>query len=297
MMYSLIVEDRNGLGVRPLCELAQVSRSGDYRVLRAGEPEPDPGEMDPRDQIQQICLEMPGYGYRRVTKALQRLSYPVNHKRVLRLMRQDNLLCLRSIQWLRTTHSAHGLPVYPNLARQIEPEAPNQLWVADITYIRLLREFIYLAVILDAFSRRVLGWALSRHLDTTLSLTALQMALNSRLIQPGLVHHSDQGVQYAAQEYIAVLRDHQITISMGRKGNPYDNAFAESFIKTLKYEEVLLKEYEHLPEAYANIAHFIEEVYNRKRLHSALGYRPPVEFEELFERGERPKTGITFSPC
>lgn len=234
-----------------------------------------------RDAIQKIALKMPAYGYRRVTAELRRQKLVVNHKRVLRLMRQDNLLCLRRRAFVRTTNSDHKLPIYPNLARQLVVSGLNQLWVADITYIRLRHEFVYLAVILDVFSRRVIGWALGRTLEANLAIDALRMALRRGRVKPGLVHHSDQGVQYASQAYTALLISRGIRISMSRKGNPYDNAKAESFMKTLKYEEVYRSEYRDLEDARRQIRHFIEAVYNRKRLHSALGYRSPVEFERL----------------
>jgi putative transposase len=194
-------------------------------------------------------------------------------------MRADNLLCLRQRPFVRTTDAKHHWPLYPNLVPQLELTGVNQLWVADITYVRLRWEFIYLAVVLDAFSRRCIGWQLARHLHVDLTLAALQMALATCRVLPGLVHHSDRGVQYAAQRYTNLLTTHAIQISMSRRGNPYDNAQAESFMKTLKYEEVYLNDYETLAEAGASIGHFLEEVYNRKRLHSALGYRPPAEFE------------------
>ncbi len=180
---------------------------------------------------------------------------------------------------MRTTDSNHNFRVYPNLAKDLVPERPNQLWRADITYIRLRSEFVYLAVILDAFSRRVIGWALSRHIDAALTVAALRIAIERRGVQPGLVHHSDQGVQYACDEYVTLLHDHQIAISMSRKGNPYDNAMAESFMKTLKVEEVYINEYRDFSDAYSNIERFIEIVYNKKRLHSALGYITPEEIE------------------
>jgi transposase InsO family protein len=236
-------------------------------------------ELELRSQIQTIALEMRSYGYRPITAELHRRGVKVNHKRVLRLLREDNLLCLRQRAFVRTTDSRHNLLVYPNLTRNLELSNINQLWVADITYIRLLREFIYLAVLLDAFSRRCIGWAISRHIDTQLTLAALQMALQTRNTQPGLIHHSYQGVQYAATDYVAVLREHKIEISMSRTGNPYDNAKAERFMRTLKYEEIYMNDYETLAEVRASIEHFIEAVYNRKRLHSAIGYRPPAEFE------------------
>jgi transposase InsO family protein len=204
----------------------------------------------------------------------------VNRKRVLRLMREDNLLCLRKRRFVHTTDSDHRLPVYPNLVPELVVSGCDQLWVSDITYIRLLREFIYLAVILDAFSRRCIGWALERSLETELALSALRMALATRAVTAGLVHHSDRGVQYASLDYTALLKERGIRISMSRRGNAYDNAQAESFMKTLKYEEVYLREYETMAEARASISHFLEAVYNRKRLHSALGYIPPAEFEQ-----------------
>ena len=261
-----------------LGEAVGLSRSTIWRQLRAPSTSNEE-ELELRSQIQTIALEMRTYGYRPITAELQRRGLKVNHKRVLRLLREDNLLCLRQRAFVRTTDSRHHLRVYPNLARDLALSNINQLWVADITYIRLLREFIYLAMLLDAFSRRCIGWAISRHIDTQLTLTALQMALRTRSISPGLIHHSDQGVQYAATDYVAVLQEHKIQISMSRSGNPYDNAKAERFMRTLKYEEIYMNDYETLAEVRASIEHFIEAVYNRKRLHSAIGYRPPAEFE------------------
>jgi putative transposase len=215
-----------------------------------------------------------------MTAELRDRGWQVNHKRVRRIMREDNLLCLRKRKFVvATTDSNHRRPVYPNLAGAMTVTGPNQLWVADITYIRLEREFVYLAVVLDAFSRRVIGWALDRTLEDELALGALYMALEQRSPAPGLVHHSDRGIQYASGDYTGLLNQHQITISMSRKGNPYDNAFCESFMKTLKYEEVHRQEYRDLAEARASIGHFLERVYNQKRLHSALGYRAPTKFE------------------
>jgi transposase InsO family protein len=221
-----------------LCAAVNLSRATFYRYRERGEPA-DP-DIELRDQIQRIALEFPAYGYRRITAHLQRADVVVNHKRVLRLMREDNLLCLRHRHFVTTTCSRNGLPVYPNLVPTVTLTGINQLWVADITYVRLPREFVYLAVILDAFSRRCIGWALDRHLDTTLAIAALHHALAERAVVPGLVHHSDRGVQYASHRYIGLLQERGIQISMSRQGNPYDNARAESFIKTLKYEEVYL---------------------------------------------------------
>ncbi len=236
-------------------------------------------DIELRDRIQKIALAKSVYGYRRMTAQLGRLGVVVNHKRVLRIMREDNLLCLRKRHFVATTDSVHGLPVYPNLARGLHVDAINRLWVADITYIRLRGELIYLAVILDAYSRRVIGWELSRRIDTALTVGALKMALCARQVKSGLIHHSDRGVQYASIEYTTRLKEAGITISMSRRSNPYDNAQAESFMKTLKYEEVYLSDYANLTEARRSIAHFLDQVYNRERLHSRLKYVPPEEFE------------------
>lgn len=232
-----------------------------------------------RSAIQNIALEFPAYGYRRVAKELGQRGWRVNHKRVLRLLRADNLLCLRRQAFVHTTDSRHDLPVHPNLARELTVTGIDQLWVSDITYVRLQAEFVYLAVILDAYSRRVVGWALGRTLQAELAIAALQMALDARRPAPGLVHHSDRGVQYASLAYTALLKDQGIRISMSGKGNPYDNAQAESFMKTLKYEEVYRNEYRDFEEAYRLIGYFIGQVYNQRRLHSALNYMPPAKFE------------------
>jgi len=263
--------------VSALCQMMGLSRASFYRSQRA--PAASPVEMEIRDELQRIALESPVYGYRRITAALQQHGFAVNHKRVLRMMREDNLLCVRHRKFVVTTDSRHHLRTYPNLAAGFVPTAINQLWVADITYIRLCVEFVYLAVVLDAFSRRVIGWALGRTLEARLAIAALEMALEARKPPPGLIHHSDRGVQYAAAGYTELLQQRHAQISMSRKGNPYDNAACESFMKTLKYEEVYRNEYRDFPEAYARIGEFLECVYNQKRLHSALGYLPPAEFE------------------
>jgi transposase InsO family protein len=262
-----------------LCALAGVSRAGYYRHWAASAPRQ--AETCVRDAIQRVALAKRFYGYRRVTFELQREGLVVNHKRVLRLMREDNLLCLRKRSFVPvTTDSNHGWRLVSNLARGMKLTAIDQLWVADITYIRLQEEFAFLAVVLDAFSRRVIGWALATHLQASLATAALTMAITARRPQPGsLIHHSDRGVQYACNDYTALLEAHDIQASMSRVGNPYDNAKAESFMKTLKYEQVDGSSYRDLDQARCSIGSFIEEVYNRRRLHSALGYRPPAEFE------------------
>lgn len=261
-----------------MIELTELSRPSFYRRQADDVPRPD-ADMDLRDAIQRIALEMPSYGRPRITAELRRRGWIVNAKRVYRLMREDNLLCVRRRGFVVTTDSEHALPVYPNVARQMVLTDVDQLWVADITYVRLLEEFVFLAVILDAYSRRVIGWELDRTLEAKLTLAALRMALARRTVSPGLVHRSDRGVQCASHEYTDLLKSHGIQISMSRKGNPWDNAACESFLKTLKYEEVYRSEYRDLPEARASIRQFLEQVYNRKRLHSALGYLPPAEFE------------------
>lgn len=267
-----------GLAIRRMLELGRVSRSSFYRYVPNRKPGAD-RDMELRDAIQRIALEWPCYGRPRITQELRRQGWTINPKRVYRLMREDNLLCVRRRRFVITTDSNHDRRIYPNLARELVLTGVNQLWIADITYIRLLEQFVFLAAMLDAFSRRVIGWALDRNLDDELTLTALRMALANRVPLPGLVHHSDRGSQYASRDYIELLKANQIRISMSRRGNPWDNAACESFMKTLKYEEVYRNEYRDLVEARASIGEFLEKVYNQKRLHSALSYVPPAEFE------------------
>jgi len=270
---------QGSLSIERMCQLAAVSRAGFYRSLQAQQPQQE--EMELRSAIQQIFVEhRRRYGYRRVTKELRRRGLVINRKRVAQLMKQDNLLAVQPRAFVVTTDSKHELEVYLNLASRMKLTGINQLWVADITYIRLQAEFVYLAVILDRFSRKVVGWALDRTLATRLPKTALELAIAQRQPPPGLVHHSDRGVQYASHEYIKVLQQHQIIPSMSRPANPYDNASCESFMKTLKREEIYANDYRDLEHLQANIEAFIDQYYNRCRLHSALGYQSPDEFEQ-----------------
>ena len=283
------------------CQLAEVSRAGFYRYLQRTRPEQ--ADLLLRARLQELAVAHHRLrGYRMLTALLRREGRVVNHKRVLRLMREDNLLSLRRMRYVFTTDSRHNWPIYPNLARHITLTGLNQLWVADITFIRLRSEFIYLAVVLDAYSRRVIGWDLGRTLQAELAIRALQMALSERNWKAEeLIHHSDQGVQYASSDYTQILDHAEIQISMSRRGNPYDNARAERFMRTLKEEEVHGTKYRDLEDARGRIGEFLEQVYNRQRLHSALRYLTPEEFEQASQAkesdgadgsGGKPKAGL-----
>jgi putative transposase len=265
-----------------LCELFGVSRSWYYQRPEHTERRARREDVALRDAVERIVLEFPGYGYRRVTRALRREGWMVNHKRVLRVMREESLLCQLKRRFKPTTDSAHSLGRYPNLIKDATLDSIDQGWVSDITYVRLPTSFCYLAAIIDDYSRYCVGWALWKWIDTRLTLQALRMALERRRPARGFIHHSEQGVQYASAHYVATLEEAGAKISMASVGNPYENAKAESFFRTLKMEEVYLKDYGTFGEAYENIGEFIEEVYNRKRLHSSLGYLPPVEFEAQY---------------
>ena len=284
---------QGSLSIERMCQLAGVSRAGFYRSLQDRAPVEE--DMEVRSMIQQIAVEhRRRYGYRRISAELRRRGMLVNHKRVSRIMREDNLLAVQPRAFVVTTDSDHDLEVFLNLASRMRLTGLNQLWVADITYIRLQSEFVYLSVILDAFSRKVVGWELDRTLASRLSITALEQAIAERQPPPGLVHHSDRGVQYASEQYVGILQKHQIIPSMSRPANPYDNASCESFLKTLKREEIYANDYRDLEHLRVNIAVFIEQYYNRCRLHSALGYRPPEEFEREANSGVN-SAGATMS--
>ena len=276
------------LSVDGMCSLAGFSRAGYYRA-QLPEPKPSQEDLTVRDAMHRVALEWPAYGSRRMSHELRKRGMKVNRKRVQRLMREDNLLCVAKRKFIVTTDSAHPLPVYPNLPPTMKVTGINQLWISDITYIRLEEEFVCLAVVLDAFSRRVIGWSLDDTMAESLTLAALQMALKQREIGPGLVHHSDRGVQYAAGSYTQLLRENGITISMSRKGNPWDNAACESFMKTLKHEEVHRTEYRNLADARTRIGRFLESIYNDRRMHSSLSYLSPSEFESSLATGQQKK--------
>jgi putative transposase len=276
---------QGGLSIERMCMLARVSRAGFYRWLTVAAPREE--EMEVHAAIHAVVLEHRGrYGYRRVSRELRRRGMVVNHKRVARLMREDNLLAVQPRAWVQTTDSGHELQVYLNLAARMQLTGINQLWVADITYIRLRTEFVYLSVVLDAWSRKVVGWALGRSLAVQLTVAALKRALAQRQPLPGLVHHSDRGVQYACREYVSLLASQAMLPSMSRPANPYDNASCESFMRTLKREEIYANTYRDLEDLRAHIEEFIERYYNRCRLHSALGYLPPEEFETAFGQAD-----------
>jgi putative transposase len=284
---------QGSLSIERMCQLAHVSRAGFYRFLQSRAPTEE--DMTMRSTIQEIALEhRQHYGYRRVTAELRRRGMMVNHKRVSRMMRADNLLMIRNRELGSVTAPDQELEIYLNLASRMKVSGANQLWIADITYIRLKAEFVYLAVVLDAFSRKVVGWSLDRSLQARLPLNALRLAIADRQPLPGLVHHSDRGVQYACGEYIQVLRNHRMVSSMSRPGNPYDNASCESFMKTLKQEEIYANEYRDLEYLILSVEAFIEHYYNRCRLHSALGYRSPEDFESRSEQRDA-EAGIVAS--
>jgi len=277
-----------------MCRLAGVSRAGFYRQLQQREPRTE--EVELRSEVQRIVLaNRRNYGYRRVTAQLRAEGWSVNRKRIARLMREDNLLCLRKRHITATTDSGHNLSVAMNLAARMELTGRDQLWVADLTYLRLAEQFVYLAVVLDAYSRKVVGWSLGQDLDAALAIAALRQALDVRQPAPGLVHHSDRGTQYASRAYAELLAEHGIVASMSRPANPYDNAQCESFMKTLKQEEIHTRHYRDLADLEAHVGDFLERYYNRKRLHSALGYRTPEEFERgLGTRTAVPNVTLSF---
>ena len=262
----------------------ELARSSFYYQPKEPDAAEEQADMNILDRIEAICIDFHGYGYRRVTRQLHYDGFQVNHKKVLRLMRESDLLCRIRRKWIRTTDSKHGLPVCQNLIKGRCITGINQVWLADITYIRIRQGFVYLAAILDNFSRKVIGYAISRNMDTDLVLEALRMAIANR--NPGIeiIHHSDRGVQYASLEYTRELKEYGFQISMSGKGNPYDNATMESFFKTLKHEEVYLFEYENLSDVQSRLPYFIEQVYNLKRLHSSIGYLSPVKYEALVQQ-------------
>jgi transposase InsO family protein len=261
-----------------------LSRSSYYYQAKEKDPQKTKASCDLMDMIERIVLEFAVYGYRRVTKQLHREGVIANHKKVLKLMRESSLLVVYKRKWIKTTDSNHQYKIYPNLANAMVLTAINQLWRSDITYIRIMYGFVYLAVVLDAFSRKVIGYNISLYLDADLAIGALKMAIERRKPGEGVVHHSDRGVQYACNDYVAILKEKKFVISMSNKGNPYDNAQAESFMKTIKAEEVYMWDYKTIDDVLKSVPFFIEEVYNKKRLHSSIGYVPPVEFEAQQEQ-------------
>jgi putative transposase len=272
------MQSQGGLSIQRMCEMAMVSRASFYRSWETKAP--TEAEMALRDAIQRMAVTHRFYGYRRIAVLVQREGYEVGAKKVRRLMKEDNLLAVRRRKFVATTDSDHDFVVYPNLAEHVIVNDVNQLWVADITYIRLLAEFVYLAVVLDAFSRRAVGWALGRSLQTSLPLAALENAIQSRQPSPGLIHHSDRGTQYASNDYVKRLENIGAVLSMSRPARPWENGQCESFLKTLKREEINARPYRTMEELEQHLEEFIEQIYNRVRLHSALGYRSPAEFEQ-----------------
>jgi putative transposase len=268
---------QGGLSVQRMCGLAGISRASFYRKWERQAVQSLDQEL--RDVIQRASLAHRFYGYRRITQVLRRQGWPVNAKKVRRLMHEDNLLAQRKRRFVPTTDSDHDFVVYPNLAKDLKLSDINQLWVADITYIRRAEEFVYLAVVLDAYSRRVVGWALGRSLDSRLALAALDRAIAARQPGPGLVHHSDRGTQYSSYEYVRRLEGIGAVLSMSRAGRPWENGKCESFMRTLKREEIDARPYRNLPELERNLEEFIETIYNRTRFHSALDYLSPMEYE------------------
>jgi len=284
-MYQIIYEQREKIAIAKACHILGVDRNcyTDWVKQNKSRKKNDTGYKQLLDDINEIIAEFPLYGYRRVTVALNRMNYTINHKRILRVLRAENLLCKRKKRFKpQTTDSNHVLRVYPNLAKSMEVTGINQLWVADITYVHLKKGFAYLATVLEVFTRKCIGWDLGMSIDAQLALNALTQAINDRkkYCLKDLIHHSDRGVQYASQAYIDKLVEYDIKPSMSRTANPYDNAYAESFFKTFKCEEVYLKEYETFQDALENIGEFIEKIYNQKRLHSSIGYKPPNEYEK-----------------
>jgi putative transposase len=284
------MQSQGGLSIQRMCEMAMVSRASFYRSWE--NKAPTEAEMALRDAIQRMAVTHRFYGYRRIAVLVQREGYEVGAKKVQRLMKEDNLLAVRRRKFVATTDSDHDFVVYPNLAEHVIVNDVNQLWVADITYIRLLAEFAYLAVVLDAFSRRAVGWALGRNLQTSLPLAALGNAIQSRQPSPGLIHHSDRGTQYASNDYVKRLEGIGAVLSMSRPACPWENGQCESFLKTLKREEINARPYRTMEELEQHLEEFIEQIYNQVRLHSALGYRSPVEFEQ-----QQAKTEATWLPA
>lgn len=273
-MIALARQHSHGLSVTRVAKLFQISRSEFYREAST---EPDSAL---RDEIYAITIDWPLYGYRTITRELRRRNWVVNEKRVRRIMRAEGLLCRRRVaRGLR--YRKHQLPSHPNLAAGFKPTNINQLWVTDFTYVRLFGAFVFVAIVLDAYSRRCIGWSLATHFRTSLTIEALQMALRRRKPRAGLIHHSDRGGSYSADDYLAILRNHGIQISMSRAGKPSDNAICERFMRTFKDEEVRIRDYANFADARRSFARYLDHTYNNRRLHSSLGYRPPAEFEAI----------------